>query len=980
MPDELVPPVVAVVVSSDPGPWFEACLDSLRVQDYPNLSILVVDAASGEPIAPRVARVVPDAFLRRLEENRGFGPSANVVTTLVEGSTHFLFCHDDVVLDPDAVRRMVEEAFRENAGVVAPKLVSFDDPEFIVQLGLGVDRFAAPVRRVAHLEFDQQQYDETQEVFAAPGACTLVRSDLFVALGGFDPQISMFGEDVDLCWRAHLLGARIIVAPLARVRHREATAARLRPLPEARGLQWRHEVRAVLKNYGSVRRAVITAELMLWSVIEVAYFAARGRRSRVRQVIGAWRWNFSSAQGLKQARAEVQRSRRINDRELSALLTRGSFRVSRFLGPLFEEIAERRRARRVAPVHPFDEARRHPKVTAAVVAAAVVVIFGSRSILFGHLPLVGTFLPLPSATSLLGHYFGGWLDGGVQRPGPASPAFGILGLVGIVFIGAMGVVEKVVIFGSIVAGAIGVARLVRPLGSPIARAAGSICYLFLPLAWNDIARGDLPGLIAFGAMPYLVRGLFSGTGIDPYAPSVVGRRSALRQIVLFGLLLAGAASFVPLLGIVLPAVAVALGLSSLLLGNRREALAVLRAGFGGVVVAFIVCLPWSVTFVQSGVSWSALTGASSSPALSPQLGAVLRLEFGPLGAGVLGLAFLGASLFVLVATDDARFAWAARLWSMVLCSAALTWAGAEGWLGSGMGELRVLAAPFAVGVATLVGLGVASVSSEIRHLHIGWRHFGVVCFAVLSLAGLLPVLGGSLSGRWGLPGAGYDTVLNWIGGSGASSASQRVLWLGDPTVLPLPGWQISPGLAMGISSGGLPDGSRIFLSADPSALRSVSRAIGSAEAGETVRLGSDLAAVGIRYLIVPSTFAPLISGVSSGGAVRPSEIVLDALTVQSDLHELPSEGGALIFENTAWRPNGARTLGGGLPAPIRTIAVVAEFLGVAVGLFLLARSRRRLRRHARRSTSSISAPAIGVVGPGDTPALVGVASRGSPDQ
>jgi len=49
------PAVVAVVVSHDPGPWFDDVLASLRDQDYPNLSVLVIDADSDEDPLPRVA-------------------------------------------------------------------------------------------------------------------------------------------------------------------------------------------------------------------------------------------------------------------------------------------------------------------------------------------------------------------------------------------------------------------------------------------------------------------------------------------------------------------------------------------------------------------------------------------------------------------------------------------------------------------------------------------------------------------------------------------------------------------------------------------------------------------------------------------------------------------------------------------------------------------------------------------------------------
>ena len=48
---------------------------------------------------------------------------------MVDGAAYYLLCHDDIALDPDAVHLLVEEAFRSNAGVVSPKVVSWDDPE-----------------------------------------------------------------------------------------------------------------------------------------------------------------------------------------------------------------------------------------------------------------------------------------------------------------------------------------------------------------------------------------------------------------------------------------------------------------------------------------------------------------------------------------------------------------------------------------------------------------------------------------------------------------------------------------------------------------------------------------------------------------------------------------------------------------------------------------------------------------------------------
>src|SRR5579863_223294 len=230
--ESLAPPVVAVIVTNDPGPWFEETLRSFAAQDYPELSVLVLDAASAEDPTPRVAAVLPNAFVRRLPENLGFAASADAVLGMVSGASHLLLCHDDVALDPDTVHVMVEESFRSNAGVVAPKLVSWEDPGRLLHVGMAVDKGGAVVDRVEPGEIDHGQHDGVRDVFLAPGGCLLVRADLFAELGGFDPSITAMGEDLDLCWRAQVFGARVVVAPGARVRHREMLASGRRSLPD----------------------------------------------------------------------------------------------------------------------------------------------------------------------------------------------------------------------------------------------------------------------------------------------------------------------------------------------------------------------------------------------------------------------------------------------------------------------------------------------------------------------------------------------------------------------------------------------------------------------------------------------------------------------------------------------------------------------------------------------------------------------------
>ena len=88
---------------------------------------------------------------------------------------------------------------------------------------MGITSDGRRVTGLEHGELDQGQHDGDRDVLAVSSAGMLVRRDIFDALGGFDPELPLFRDDLDLCWRAHRMGERVIVATGSQVHHREAS-------------------------------------------------------------------------------------------------------------------------------------------------------------------------------------------------------------------------------------------------------------------------------------------------------------------------------------------------------------------------------------------------------------------------------------------------------------------------------------------------------------------------------------------------------------------------------------------------------------------------------------------------------------------------------------------------------------------------------------------------------------------------------------
>ena len=326
------------MVAHEPGDWFVETLESLSLQDYPRISTVVVDAAgpadtagpSQSELGARVSEVMSSAAVIDGSGTAGFSQAANTVLDAGIEADFLLVCHDDVALAPDAVTTLVAEALRSNAGIVGPKLVEWDRPEIIQHAGYDVDRFGVPAERVGTQELDQEQHDGVSDVFALPSAVLLIRRDLFVRLGGFDGGMTFRGEDVDLCWRAQMAGARVMFVGGAVARHREGLVSRT-GIDDTRLTETRHALRAMLVNHGRISLTVFVPVALVMAVCEVLLATFTARLGRGRDVVSAWVWNVSRLDVVAQRRQANAVVRRVRQADVTALQYFGSVRLMSFL-------------------------------------------------------------------------------------------------------------------------------------------------------------------------------------------------------------------------------------------------------------------------------------------------------------------------------------------------------------------------------------------------------------------------------------------------------------------------------------------------------------------------------------------------------------------------------------------------------------------------------------------------------------------------
>jgi GT2 family glycosyltransferase len=885
-PTDAPPAVVAVVVTRNPGAFLEDALWALGAQDYRALSVLVVDAGSDRDPTARVAAALPGAFVRRLDGHPGFGGAANEALEAVHGAPFFLLCHDDVVLDPGAVRIMVEEAFRSNAAIVGPKLVDATDPTVLLEVGRAIDRLGGSHTGIEPGEVDQEQHDAVRDVFYVSSAAMLVRSDLFDELDGFDPETFPGSEDLDLCWRARLAGARVMVAPDARAIHHEAAADRASgDLPTARDVA-RRRARVVLTCYSRATLLWVVPLALTVAFVEAILFSVTSRRRAAFAGLGAWWWNLFHRRRYRDARRRAQALRRLHDSELHELqvgvgASFGAFLSHHRADERMESIGERGRD----AIDSASEAFRHP-ASIAFVAFLAFVLFGSRDLFSQGVPEIGTLVPWAGVQDSLAELSSAWRHTGLGSTTSAPPVLGLMAALGTVLLGGTGLAQTLVVVGAFVLGSVGAFRLARCLDATLgAGAVTALVYGVVAVPRNGVANGRLGPLVLYALAPFLVLLMVRAAGFA--GTSGTSRRPLLGLALVTAL---ATAWYPPAILLTFAAAIAFLVVSPF----AREAAASLRALGAALVAAAgaaVLLVPWTAVVADVGSDRASL-GIAFRPDLD--LSQVLRFETGPNGAGIAAWGLVAAAAAALVVARGPRLAWAIRGWGLAILGYAAVYLPARLAPDAAVPAPEAALAVAALGLAIAAGVTVSAAAELVRDRKFGWRQV-VATLAVAGVAvGALGFVGDTFSGKW-RASSGWGEALAFSTDS-QRQGQFRILWLGDPSVLPLDPVEIDDSLSYTLTRNGPGDAREMLRAPVTDADAVIDDAVASARDGDTSRLGRILAPLGVRYVAFT-----LRNGEDGELGVTPPG-VSGALDDQLDLALLGSPPGIVLYENLSWAP------------------------------------------------------------------------------
>ena len=183
--------------------------------------VIVADNGSTDGSVEWLKENYPLVRVLPFKENHGFAGGYNLAIKTLEEYKYIVLLNSDVEVTENWIAPL-KEFMLANPDVAAcqPKLKSYTNKDMFEYAGAAggfIDKYGYPFCRgrvFDTTEKDLGQYDgEPKDIFWATGAALMVERESYLAVGGLDPDFFAHMEEIDLCWRMHLQGKRVVVVP-----------------------------------------------------------------------------------------------------------------------------------------------------------------------------------------------------------------------------------------------------------------------------------------------------------------------------------------------------------------------------------------------------------------------------------------------------------------------------------------------------------------------------------------------------------------------------------------------------------------------------------------------------------------------------------------------------------------------------------------------------------------------------------------------
>jgi len=196
------------------------------------VELVIIDNQSNDDSLIWLKNTFPDVQIRLNDKNYGFAKGYNNILLHEKKYKYFVLLNNDTQVTKNWLTPLFDLIKNENVGVVQPKIKNLtleekelkksDFFDYAGAAGGFIDILGFPFCRgriLNKIEKDTGQYDNNKQIFWASGCCFIITQELFHQIHGFDEDLFMHQEEIDLCWRVQRLKKNIIYCAESNIFH-----------------------------------------------------------------------------------------------------------------------------------------------------------------------------------------------------------------------------------------------------------------------------------------------------------------------------------------------------------------------------------------------------------------------------------------------------------------------------------------------------------------------------------------------------------------------------------------------------------------------------------------------------------------------------------------------------------------------------------------------------------------------------------------
>jgi len=330
------PLVSIIIIHYKDSSLLKTCLSSLSLIEYPCIEVIIISNSPQSGELESLEKIHGDTKFIYNKTNLGYAGGCNVGVKAASGKYVFIL-NNDIELGDDCIEPLVEVFELDTAVALAqPKILSLTEKnrfEYSGAAGGLIDILGYPFaagRVFDEVEYDRGQYEQKREIFWASGAALFARRDVITEAGLMDASFFAYMEEIDLAWRVHLMGYKVLYVPEAAIYHK-GCASMTRMGATHLYLNHRNNLAMVIKNNSATTLLWILPLRIILEGATMVYALTGENPRRAGAVLKGILNVTTKILSILRERKKVQALRVVSDKMIRKKMYNGSIAVEYFI-------------------------------------------------------------------------------------------------------------------------------------------------------------------------------------------------------------------------------------------------------------------------------------------------------------------------------------------------------------------------------------------------------------------------------------------------------------------------------------------------------------------------------------------------------------------------------------------------------------------------------------------------------------------------